>query len=181
LNGQGLGLAVATNPDPVAVLGSTVTANPEKVVVYLPDSIGCYSETRTLACHAHLTNTTTLIFRIEEFHRQFPVRFDPCQCPGLIMINSFALFDALNHRVVWELGDYDSAEPAITGTAVPVHYGTLLNGRGLRNILRRNRNSRQPLTVISTGQDPQLILPVVPSNVGFPLIMSIEMKLVPYE
>ena len=43
------------------------------------------------------------------------------------------------------------------------------------------RKSQQPLTLISTGQDPQLILPLLPGNVGFPLIMSVEMKLIPYE
>lgn len=180
-NGQGLGLAVGDSSEPVAVLGSTVRANPEKVVLYIPDSIGCYAETRTLACHAQLTNTTTLMFRIEQFDHQFPVRFDPCQCPGLVLINSISIFDAVNHRVVWELGGRDSAEPTITGTAVPVHPGATLNGGGLRKILRWNKKSQQPVTVISTGVDPQLILPILPSNVGFPLIMSVEMKLIPYE
>jgi hypothetical protein len=97
------------------------------------------------------------------------------------MINSIAVFDAVNHRTVWELGGLDSAEPAITGTAIAVHQGALLNGGGLRKIFRRNRKSQQALTLISTGQDPQLILPVLPGNVGFPLIMSVEMKLIPYE
>lgn len=181
LNAQGLAVAVTTTAEPVAVLGSTVTANPEKVVIYIPDSIGCYSETRTLACHAQLTNTTTLLFRIERFDRQFPMRFDPCQCPGLILISSIAVFDAVNHRVIWELGDDDSAELAITGTAALVHYSARLNGGGLRKMFGRSRKSQQPLTIISTGQDPQLILPILPRNVEFPLIMSVEMKLVPYE
>jgi len=180
-NGQGLGLAVGNSSEPVAVLGSTVRANPEKVVLYIPDSIGCYAETRTLACHAQLTNTTTLMFRIEQFDRQFPMRFDPCQCPGLIMINSIAVFDAVNHGVVWELGAHDSAEPAITGTAVPVHPSAPFSGGGLRKMLRWNKKPQQPFTIISTGVDPQLILPILPNNVGFPLIMSVEMKLIPYE
>jgi len=180
-NDQGLGLAVGNSSEPVAVLGSTVRANPEKVVLYIPDSIGCYAETRTLACQAQLINTTTLMFRIEQFDRQFPMRFDPCQCPGLIMINSIAVFDAVNHGVVWELGAHDSAEPTITGTAVPVHPSAPFNGGGLRKIWRWNKKSQQPFTVISTGVDPQLILPILPSNVGFPLIMSVEMKLIPYE
>ena len=182
LNGQGLGLAVASSPEPVAVLGSSVGVNPEKVVLYIPDSIGCYSENRTLACHAQLTSATTLIFRIEQFDHQFRVRLDPCQCPGLIMISSMSIFDAVNHRVIWELGGHDSAEAAIRGTAIPIHHSVLLhgNGRGLRKILRRNKKNEQPLTIISTGTDPQLILPLLPGNVEFPLIMSVEMKLIPY-
>jgi hypothetical protein len=48
-------------------------------------------------------------------------------------------------------------------------------------MLRWNKKPQQPFTIISTGVDPQLILPILPSNVGFPLIMSVEMKLIPYE
>jgi hypothetical protein len=83
--------------------------------------------------------------------------------------------------VVWELGAHDSAEPAITGTAVPVHPSAPFSGGGLRKMLRWNKKPQQPFTIISTGVDPQLILPILPNNVGFPLIMSVEMKLIPYE
>ena len=181
LSGQGLGLAVASSADPAALLGSMVNPSAEKVVLFIPDSVGSYSETRKLACHAQLTSPTTLIFRIEQFDSRFPMRFDPCQCPGLITINSMIIFDAANHRMVWDIGDYNSAEPSITGTAIPVNCGPRQKNRHLHKILRRNKKSRQPFTVISTGLDPQLILPLLPTNVGFPLIMSIEMRVLRYE
>jgi hypothetical protein len=181
LSGQGLGLAVASSSDPLVLVGSMVCPDAEKVVLFIPDSVGSYSETRKLACHAQLTIPTTLAFRIEQFDSRFPMRFDPCQCPGLITIHSMIIFDAANHRMVWDLRDSGSAGPTITGTAIPVDYGPRLKDRDLRKMLRRGKKSRQPFTVISTGLDPQLILPLLPNNIGFPLIMSIEMRVLRYE
>lgn len=182
LSGQGLGLAVASSSDPVVLPGSMVSPDAEKVVLFIPDSVGSYSETRKLACHARLTSPTTLIFRIEQFDSRFPLRFDPCQCSGLITINSMIIFDAANHRLVWDIDDYNFAEPLIRGTAISAACSPRLsNHRAVRKMLRRNKKSHQPFSVISTGLDPQLILPVLPSNVGFPLIISIELRVLRYE
>jgi hypothetical protein len=160
-------------------MGSTVVANPEKVVLYIPDSMGSYSEERSIAYYAYLVNTTTVIFHLEPFAHQFPLRLDPCQCPGLISINSIAVFDTVNHRLVWQLDGRNSTKVVVSGTAVPINHTFLDNGKRMQKIFRRGTKYHQPLAVISTGLDPQLILPPLPDDVGFPLIVSVEMKLIP--
>jgi hypothetical protein len=161
-------------------LGLTVAANPEKIVLYIPDSAGRYWEKRSIAYMARLVRVTTLIFRLEEFAHQFPLRFDPCQCPGLISINSIIAFDTLNNRVVWELDGRDTSKLVVGGTALMPNSAPLRIGGFRRLALRRNSsNSDQPVRLISTGPDPQLILPSLPDGVGFPLVLSVEMKLIP--
>jgi hypothetical protein len=161
-------------------LGLTVAANREKIVLYIPDSDGRYWEKKSIAYSAYLGRVTTLIFRLAKFAHQFPLRFDPCQCPGLISINSITAFDTLNNRVVWELDGRDTSKLVVGGTALMPNSVPLRIGGFKRLTLRRNRsNGEQPVRLISTGVDPQLILPSLPDGVGFPLVLSVEMKLIP--
>lgn len=177
-----IGLTVASSGERQPILGSTVAANTEKIVLYIPDSTGCYSENRSIAYHACLLNTTTVIFRLEQFARQFPLRFDPCQCPGFININSIAIFDTVNHKMVWELDSRDSRNLLVGGTAVPINNALRSGGGRVQKFFRTDKKyNHQPLRMISTGVDPQLILPPLPDDVGFPLVISVEMNLLPSE
>jgi len=168
--------SVAENP------GLTIAANVERVVLYVPDSNGNYSEQRSIAYQTHLSTMTTLIFRLEKFAHQFPLRFDPCQCPSLISINSLIAFDTPNKRVVWELGGRDANELAISGTAEWANRALPKAGRWKHKFFWRNKsNNPQSLYIISTGLDPQLIFPTLPEDIGFPLEISVEMKIIPSE
>jgi hypothetical protein len=156
----------------------TVAARAERVVLYIPGSDGNYRETRSIGYRADLTKTTTVIFRLEKFARQFPLRFDPCQCPGLISINSLTAFDTLNNKVVWELDGCDANKLVINGTAAWAHTA-LARANGVRKMFfSKKSNGRQPLRLVSTGSDPQLILPTLPRSVGFPLVISVEMNII---
>jgi hypothetical protein len=75
-------------------LGAAMAAQSEKLVLYIPDSSGDYSEARAIAQYANLVNKNTVIFLVEEFVHRFPLRLDPCQCAGLISIESLAIIDA---------------------------------------------------------------------------------------
>ncbi|HEU0210225.1 MAG TPA: hypothetical protein VFQ78_14760 [Candidatus Udaeobacter sp.] len=162
-------------------LGSAFTANTDKIVLYIPDSTGSYEEGRSIVYFAHLVNTTTVIFRVERFAHQFRLRLDPCQCPGLITINSITAFDIMNRKVVWEIDGRHSSRLDIAGTAMLINHWSRGNGHRMQQIFRRERKYHEPLSVISTGLDPQLILPILPENAGFPLLISIEMKVIPCE
>ena len=162
--------------------GLTVEAKAEKVVLYIPDSEGRYWEKRSIAYCAYLVRVTTLIFRLEKFAHQFPLRFDPCQCRGLISINSIIAYDTVHNRLVWDLDGRDLSKLVVGGTAVITSHAPRRMGGSMRMFYSRNGSNRQqPLRVISTGLDPQLIFPRLPDDVGFPLIISVEMKLTPSE
>ncbi len=161
-------------------LGLAVTIKEEKVVLYIPDANGSYSEARSIAYLANLTNRTTVVFRVEQFARQFPLRFDPCQCPGLVSINSIVVFDSRHHRVVWEFNGRDSNKLMVSGTAVLINRYFRSNGRLMPIFFRAGKeHDGHRLRMISTGSDPQLMFPALPGDVGFPLIVTIEMKLIP--
>lgn len=171
---------VALEQTLASTFGLGVPASEEKVVLYIPDSDGRYWEKRSIARHAALANTTTVIFRIEKFAHQFPLRLDPCQCPGLISIDCITAFDTRNMSVVWQLDGADSRKLMVGGTAVMVnHMRRRVGGRKRWPIHGNGSNRRRSLDVISTGLDPQLILPPLPNDVGFPLVISVEMKLIP--
>ncbi|MGH9961146.1 MAG: hypothetical protein ACREBC_29165, partial [Pyrinomonadaceae bacterium] len=147
---------------------------------YIPDSDGRYWEKRSIAYCAYLVGVTTLIFRLEKFAHQFSLSFAPCLCPGLISIHSITAFDALNNRVVWELDGRDTSKLIVGGTALMTNRAPPSRLGGLKRLLLRTNgsNSQQPVCLISTGLDPQLILPSLPDGVGFPLVVSVEMKLI---
>lgn len=191
-----LGLTTAGNAESAAELGSavafitplvsnsslTVAAKAEKVVLYVPDSEGRYWEETAIEFHAELVKTTTVIFCLGKFAHKFPLRFDPCQCPGLIKIDCITAFDTRNDRVVWQLDGRNSRKLIAAGTAVVTNHMPLRLGESKRMLFSRNGlNRRRSLDVISTGLDPQLLLPPLPNHVGFPLIISIEMKLIPFQ
>ena len=161
-------------------LGATVDAESQKIVLYVPDSSGGYSEVRTIVHQANLINQTTLIFRVEEFAQQFPLRFDPCECPGLISIDSFVIVDAGNHRLVWELDGRDASAVMVGGTAVLMNGNAGTNGYRRPSFLRGyRRDYHKSFRLISTGLDPQIVLPRLSDDVKFPLIVTVEMKLLP--
>lgn len=156
----------------------TIAAEAERVVVYIPDSHGRYSEKSSIAYRVSLLQTTTLIFRLEKFAHQFPLRFDPCQRPGIVSISSITVVDLLNNRVVLKLDGRDANKLITSGTAVREN-----PARGWKQLFFRTKksNNQQSLCVISTGFDPQLIFPTLPEEIGFPLVISAEMRFIPFE
>jgi|GEM_PF-818539 len=173
--------AAASSEIRSSTLGSTIGANSEKVILYIPDSEGRYSEGMSLARDVQLISRTTLIFRLGKFAAQFPLRFDPCQCPGFIRIDSISAFDADTQKIIWQLDGRDYRKVQASGTAV-ITNDELLRKRGSKRLLfsRNGSTGRNSLDIISTGADPQLILPPMSMDVGFPLILSIEMKFTPF-
>jgi hypothetical protein len=162
-------------------LASTFAPESDRMVLYIPNSTGGYSEERTIVQYANLMNPTIAIFCVEDFAFRFPLRFDPCQCSGLISIDSFSIIEARSHRIVWELNGHNASGLVIGGTAVMRDGNPKANGHRKQSFLRAYRRDpdNKPFRLISTGMDPQVVLPPLGDDVNFPLIITVEMKLLP--
>ena len=163
----------------VASVLSTVAAPTERVVLYIPDSYGNFSEEGTLVYQAQLTTTIRLVFRLEKFDPQFLLRFDPCECPSLIRIKSLTALDISKNRLLWDLDGRHVNKLGINGTAEWAHLGPA-GGNITTKMFSRSTKAigRQSLFIVSTGLDPQVMLPPLPKSVGFPLVIAVKMTIV---
>lgn len=152
----------------------TFTAYPGKVILYIPDSDGTYSEACSISQNVALLHTKTVEFILEQYAQKFPLRFDPCQCAGLITIYSMTILDK-NKKVVWKLNGRNAGRVTIGGTAIGI------NGVGWKQKLFQSpkTNNGQPLHIMSTGVDPQLILTRLPHDIEFPVVLSVDMSVAP--
>ena len=152
-----------------AMLGT----NAGRIVLYIPQADGSYSEKCRLTDQLGLQNKA-IEFKLDKFPHQFPLRLDPGESPGLVTIHSMTIMDK-NKKVVWELTRRNAGKVVVRGTAFAVRGGHWK--QRLREALETNRH--MPLRIISTGVDPQLILPRLPENIEYPISLSIEMKCSP--
>ena len=152
-----------------AMLGT----NAGRIVLYIPQADGSYSEKSRLTDQLGLQNQA-IEFKLDKFPHQFPLRLDPGESPGLVTIHTMTIMDK-NKKVVWELTRRNAGKVVVRGTAFAVRGGHWK--QRLREALETN--SHKPLRIISTGVDPQLILPRLPENIEYPISLSIEMKCSP--
>lgn len=152
-----------------AMLGT----NAGRIVLYIPQADGSYSEKCRLTDQLGL-QSKVIEFKLDKFPHQFPLRLDPGESPGLVTIHSMTIMDK-NKKVVWELTRRNAGKVFVRGTAFAVRGGHWK--QRLREALETNRH--MPLRIISTGVDPQLILPRLPENIEYPISLSIEMKCSP--
>jgi len=151
----------------------TLGAFAGRAVLYIPQADGNYSEKCRLLDEQGVQDKA-IEFKLDRFPHQFPLRFDPGESPGLITIHAMTIIDK-NKKVVWELTRRNAAKVIVRGTAFAVRAGHWK--QRLRQALETN--GHQPLRIISTGLDPQLILPRLPDKIEYPLCLSIEMKFSP--
>ena len=136
--------------------------------MYIPDEQGNYSEINSISHQGFNVQTPlyVFVFCLDKFAHQFPLRFDPCQSAGLITISSITVFDVAKNSLI----TLNAAMLKFGGTAV------LTQPKPLKKTINLT-----PLSVLSTGADPQLFLPPLSGRVGFPLVVSVEMKFIPSE
>jgi hypothetical protein len=145
-----------------------------RVALYVPRSNGAYSEINSLAKEIPLLEVSSAEFVLEAFPHKFPLRLDPCQCPGLVTIYAIRIFDK-ERKSVWQLNDRNAAKITIAGTALGAYE------KGWRAKLIPNGHTHQapPLHIVSTGLDPQVILPPLPRDTEFPIGLLIEICIAP--
>jgi hypothetical protein len=145
-----------------------------RVALYVPRSNGAYSEINSLAKEIPLFQVNSAEFVLEAFPHKFPLRCDPCQCPGLVTIYAIRILDKKG-KCVWQLNERNAGKITVTGTAL----GTYEKGWRTRLIPKGRIHHVPPLHIVSTGLDPQLILPTLPRDTEFPISILIEMSISP--
>lgn len=158
-------------------LGDLKTPNEyDRAVIYIPNSDGSYSELNTMVSCKSLETTTSLVFRIERFSSEFPLRFDPSERPGLVSISSIVIYDLQKSKVILDSNNIDKGKFIVAGTAVCANSQPRWP-RILLDVLKLNSN--KSINLISMGADPQLIFPRLPIDVDFPLVIAIDIKFTP--
>lgn len=99
-----------------------------------------YSEQQSQSAYVRLDEWQPVRFKIAgAFRGQF--RLDPLDVPGIVEISELVIERCDNHDVLWSLDSASAKQVGVAGTALRVPSGDAV------------------LTVVSTGQDPQLLLP----------------------
>lgn len=156
----------------LADTGSAGSAGPgngevEIVQLFVPDAAGGYAEETSRVYRGPLHQRTTIAFRLEQLAHQHPLRLDPVARAGLVEIASVTYLDVGSGRTLARLDGRDAARCPIGGTARPVAPAPDSAG------------TPQPLYLLSTGDDPQLVLPPLGEAPQFPLLLLVELRLFP--
>lgn len=145
-----------------------------RTVFYIPRWNGSYSEEQSVVDRISLFQESNTRFVLTEFPCRFRLRFDPCQCSGLVTIYSISILDK-NEKLVWKLSSRNARKVAIAGTAARVQ-----DTSWRRRIFSNGSGSGESaLRIVSTGLDPQVLLPRLPKDVAFPIVISVEMNVAP--
>jgi hypothetical protein len=148
----------------------------DRTVFYIPRWDGSYSEEQSVVGRISLLHENNTKCALTEFPRRFRLRYDPCQCSGLVTIYSITILDN-NKRLVWELTHHNAGKIKIAGTAVR------LRDTSWRRWISSNgsTSSALPLRIVSAGSDPQILLPRLPNDdVAFPIVISVKMNVAPF-
>ncbi len=126
--------------------------------VFWPDA-GTYTEINSRSRYCPRSQWTELAFPLPAWDTAVPLRFDPCDCPGVLKIAALRIVSPTDGRCVWSAALEDNGEAlAVTGTALRL---------------------ADPATcsILSTGRDPQLLLRGIPPLPDLPLELRVLIKL----
>lgn len=170
----------------------------ESSQVYIPDINGNYYEINSVVCQALFPYTTRVDFTIEKYPHNYPLRFDPVGSSGHIDIYSITAVDIRGKKLIWKLTQNAILELQLAGTAqyyqddaklaavkgpVPNSYLPKSFFKSVKNKL--NSKNRLPadwdfVRIVSSGTDPQILLPLIVENVQFPIHISVELRFIPF-
>jgi hypothetical protein len=126
--------------------------------VFWPDA-GTYTEVNSRSRYCPQSQWTELTFALPAWDTAVPLRFDPCDCPGVIKIAALRILSQTDGRCVWSsvLEENDEAL-TVTGTALRLSDSTTCS-------------------ILSTGHDPQLLLRGIPPLPDLPIELRVWIKL----
>lgn len=139
------------------------------VQLFVPDAVGAYAEETSLIARAPLRQLESVIFRVEQYPSQFPLRLDPVAATGVIEIAALTLLDVGSKRILLRFDGANASELGIGGTAQFFQVDRPLT----------KSTSGTPIYILSTGDDPQLVLPPLAEPPSFPLLLIVELRLLP--
>ncbi len=126
--------------------------------VYWPDA-GTYTEVNSRSRYCPRSQWTELTFPLPAWDTALPLRFDPCDCPGVIKIGALRILSQIDGRCVWSSVLEENGEAlTVTGTALRLSDPTTCS-------------------ILSTGPDPQLLLREIPPLPDLPLELRVWLKL----
>ena len=128
--------------------------------VFWPDA-GTYAEVNSRSRYCPRSQWTDLRIPLPAWDTAVPLRFDPCDCPGVVKIAALRIFSQTDGRCVWSsrLEENDEAL-TVAGTALRL-------------------SDPATCSILSTGNDPQLLLRGIPPLPDLPLELRVWIKLEP--
>ncbi len=128
--------------------------------VFWPDA-GAYGEVNSRSRYCPRSQWTEMRFPLPAWDAGSPLRFDPCDCPGVVKIAALRILSQADGRCLW------SCPPEIREEALTL--------AGTARWLSHQAN----LAILSTGNDPQLYLRGIPPLPDLPLELQVWIKLEP--
>lgn len=122
------------------------------VQLFVPLADGSFSEQSSLKLARNLADQRAILFRFKAPLQAGPLRLDPVARAGLIEIPSLTLIEVTSGRILMHLTGADAKKITIGGSAKRV----------APSDADRSRGENLALYALSTGDDPQIILPPVP-------------------
>lgn len=139
----------------------------EVVQLFLPHADGGYSEESSLVFMGSLRTMRTVVFKLEKLNHQHPLRLDPVARAGVVEIAAITLLDVGSGRILRRSTGVDVATLSLGGTAKLFQPEQALPG---------SSHAAQPIYLLSTGDDPQMILPPLSTPPAGPLLFMVELR-----
>jgi hypothetical protein len=126
--------------------------------IFWPDA-GSYSEINSRSQYCPRSEWTELTFHLPAWDTAVPLRFDPCDCPGVIKIAALRILSQADGQSVWSSSLEERWDTlTVTGTALRL-------------------SDTNGCSILSTGRDPQLLLRGIPPLPDLPLELRVWIKL----
>lgn len=150
----------------LAASGNTGDESPDLMQLFVPDAQGGYSEENSRFIRSHFQQRTSVVYRLDSFPAHHRLRLDPVARPGLLELHSVTVLDIGGHR---QLARWDAR-----------HQDQLIVG-GTAQLFRADNpaDSAAALHLLSTGDDPQIVLPALPEQPRFPIAIVIDLRFLP--
>ena len=126
--------------------------------VFWPEA-GTYSEVNSRSRYCPRSQWSELKFPLAAWDPAAPLRFDPCDCPGVVKISALKIVSQTDGRCLWNFPLDNREETVIVG-------GTALW-----------LSERSAASILSTGYDPQIYLKGIPPLPDLPLELRVWIKL----
>ena len=128
--------------------------------VFWPDA-GTYTAVNSRSRYCPRSEWTDLRIPLPAWDTAVPLRFDPCDCPGVVKIAALRIFSQTDGRCVWSSRLEENDETlTVAGTAVRL-------------------SDPATCSILSTGNDPQLLLRGIPPLPDLPFELRVWIKLEP--
>ncbi len=91
--------------------------NTQKAHIFVPDANGEYTNEYSTSRDLELHKRVKLVYQLDKYHSEYPLRFRPCTSPGNIDIYSIVAIDTLHNNIIFKLDNNFSL--SVDGTARP--------------------------------------------------------------